>query len=130
MHPCPVGPDIDWAERCICSVQADIRRIQFQAAWDTLAVLLAGHLKSKVERVRIIMSNQDSMERSVFIIMARALSEAWLQSASRRLTDTGRRSIKVGPIFREVETQPILPRSDGTYAWEVTNHLIYRSHPA
>ncbi|SJL10701.1 uncharacterized protein ARMOST_14093 [Armillaria ostoyae] len=110
------------------SVQADIRRIQFQGAWDTLAVLLAGHLKSKIERVRIIMSNQDSMERSGFLVMARGLSEVWLQSVRRRLTDVGGRSIKVGAIFREAETQPILPRSNGTYAWEVTNHLIYRSH--
>ncbi|KAK0194616.1 hypothetical protein F5146DRAFT_1036713 [Armillaria mellea] len=112
------------------SVQADIRRIQFQGAWDTLAAVLAGHLKAKIERVRIIMSNQDSMERSGFPVMARELNEVWLQYAHQRLTDAGGRSIKVGAIFREVETQPILPRSNGTYAWEVTNHLICRSHPA
>ncbi|KAK0484502.1 hypothetical protein IW261DRAFT_841597 [Armillaria novae-zelandiae] len=100
------------------SVQADIRRIQFQGAWDTLAALLAKHLKSKVERVRIIMSNQDSMERSGFLVMARGLNESWLQYARRRLTAAGGKSIKVGAIFREVETQPILPRSNGTYAWE------------
>ncbi|KAK0205528.1 hypothetical protein DFS33DRAFT_1383436 [Desarmillaria ectypa] len=101
-------------------VQANFRRIQFQGAYDALAVLLAGHLKSKVERVKIIMSNQHDMKRSEFLVMARALNEVWLQSAHRRLTSVGRRlTVKVGAIFREVEMQPIVPRSDGTYDWEL-----------
>lgn len=100
------------------SAEADIRRIHFQSAWDTLAALLAEHLKSKVERVRIIMSNQESMERSGFLVMAQGLNEAWLQYARRRLTAAGGKSIEAGAIFRKFETQPILPRSNGTYAWE------------
>ncbi|KAG7445235.1 uncharacterized protein BT62DRAFT_933046 [Guyanagaster necrorhizus] len=99
-------------------VQADFRRRQFQAAWDALEVLLIVHPMPTVEGVRIIMSNQYNMRKSDFIVIARALSEAWLQSPLRRLANAGRTLIKVGVIFREVEKQPIVPRSDGTYAWE------------